>query len=1457
MSSFNVTDFDKEAFRALTLEEQATAAVRLETQLGEAFRREQQLQSTVTSHVFKSIAEDADRTARRAAVYKTMGAMEGVTADDVIAQSRAFEDRANQAFIQSQFDQETLSGLELDKWRSMASGETLHSQAQGIEERDISAKVEKIKADQMKLQKALDDATKGNTNVANELESTQRDLEEARIAFHEVQANMAKGEATSDDLGQAITKVSTLQNKVRELGHTAITAEKVLAGAGVVVDKGAKAGRALEESLEALLVYDKSNWAINKSINITMGAIKAYTDPWTGLVKDIGKIKDIMATSYDEFARLAVEGGELSKYLLEVNRITEEEVFKSKAILEKQTREISDIIGSGLSEEEQLAKMLTKTSKWMTPTWRLLAARKAEAWGLIDGIEAGIFRNFLFRLKGGLELAINILATVPRFIIYKIIEKTFGSIATEVAIESIATLARLSIAKAASHLAPEVQTIMLLAYAVWDIKNVHNITEWTVDMLSFIGCGLLPVDGLTLDGYDKFSQPGTPGKGEGPEKLWQIDHEELQTGLDFWAKYFIEYNAELHGKPKPVYVPYKPFKGITRRVGKYIDLSVNPHLYDTIGEIEACQALEKSLDLGELVDERGELTGVDAGGQMTSNLFPRIPGTVRNLLNFPLYKNTVAWPNRDGVFVQTEGFFTEDNIDPKTVEAFKYWMNTGFWGPVFTNPTALPADRAAAAETNKADYQRFLRPQKDDPLVWIDVKDWADNNAGKRAIIRQEMHGITLDVLKKEMTTDYPIEPQGEFDVTYNSSDNQSTLDFVESIFKATGRYPYTPSSRRFYNDVIMNKKTTYVEIMTGPAGILQIPTRRASTQAEIHLYSTVVDQIEAYMKALETTQESIEQAWDAVAKDTLWQAYIDNTTPRTEWQYITKLKVLLIVELETNTLIMSGNKKNKLIEEFGKKVYKAGIPLNTNRFHRTSFMAYLNQLVYSDRTTQTIESELEKKTGSKVVFSALLTTVESPSDLWAATIKGIKTIGKDTVDLPVLFGDFHCRVIVVDLERPACFVIFKETKKFWEYAIDADISGAEFSSVKRDATGHYKLKSLTGPEAVLKGIKELYDDSDTFLLHRGFLRVWKAFQSHIDKMMSDIYLRFDIKDVMITGHGAGAAIAQIACLEFPSVPSKKFKPEKPSTSNSGFIPIPGTNPVTLQRPHAYLFASPPVGDTKFAWHFNNLTAESVEVHIDGDVATMMPPFLLPSSTYSGMKGVTTLDDVLGLTDASQLSGGVGLLNRVYQFGNFPQMDLRQFMTDGKVNWGKVGGQAVSLATSLSQHRAMRGAGVFMVLSYLDTSSHVDEFHTDPGNSRGSLDILTHAVLETEAVRARHDLDHIVAKLQKVSEENPDLFEAIDKEEKASWDESSQIHDTNIFQFPPKLPPVPVAGKRPGKVVAIGRTKRPCPPGSVCTLDDLDPDSIVMIPDHEKIRHKEQQRRRAKKKMKKTENDYL
>ena len=315
---------------------------------------------------------------------------------------------------------------------------------------------------------------------------------------------------------------------------------------------------------------------------------------------------------------------------------------------------------------------------------------------------------------------------------------------------------------------------------------------------------------------------------------------------------------------------------------------------------------------------------------------------------------------------------------------------------------------------------------------------------------------------------------------------------------------------------------------------------------------------------------------------DMLWDLYIrDTQSTRTLWGYISKIRTLLLIETQQNVNVMSGVRKAKIWERWITSIKKTGIPLNTNRYNRLLFVGKLNQLVYSKTLSRSSEIEDEiVRTGGEILENILITTgslAEVVTNVWAKTIerKSITSL-TDIVDVPVFFGDMHCRIIVVQKPKVTCFVVFRGTTNAWEWVVDLDFTGAEYGEIVNGKTpGTFEMKLKT----IEDGNAGIFESPDTFTLHRGFLRAWLAFKPEVTRRLLDIYKTYPVEDVIVTGHSLGAGITQIACLEIPSIPVGRGQ------TIVGFH-----NPVFYRRPHAYMYASPAVGDKRFAWHFANQT---------------------------------------------------------------------------------------------------------------------------------------------------------------------------------------------------------------------------------------------------------------------------
>ena len=1317
------------------------------------------------------------------------------------------------------------------------------------------------------------------------IELARKNAEEAiKIATAKYESLVSDSAAASERYTRAVTKIIHFHDnrdpnvpltpeEIEELDK--LRDEMVDAGNAVEAAKGAASIQksllqriidAARAAIDAAEVYDASTFVVNKVIRAIGKELAEYVAIFDKFAGQMKRVMTIVSKGYEALADSLLVGKDITKFLAEVNNVTEEVVKEGKGRMKKQMAAIQRIMAEEgkLPGEEISEKVLAEASKWMSPSWRLIASFDEDLRAVIDGWKtAATLGEFFLELGRSAAFVIKSVVRVNLAIAFKGIELAVGVRSATAIIETSTAMLELTGELAGKIFSAEIQALAVLFYGFIDAFRVHNFGSWENDMASFIlTSGVVDkMDGLRITQYPKFSKLVSDVSTGNPSKMWEIDHREYKTVLDFWGKLFVTEQNHLFGTQN-VYKAYEDYAGITRIPGRYIDPKNHP--YDSEEELSKCRKIVNELDIGTLVDKSGHATGVDPYGALVSDVLPAVTGLVPNFSSFPVYENTVVWPNRDGVFMQTKGNFTEKSVDPNIVEIWKGWIVSGAWGPVYTNTHSSAKTKHDAIQTNLRDLRAYMVPHQDDPLAWANCKDWADANAGIKNIMKQNMHGITLAKLLDEMKTDYP-EAHKHFDpfptgipvFTF-----QDSIDFVLYMFQRSGRYPFTPKAQEVYDKIINEGSTNYLERTSVGSrdNFVFLKSVRKSTPAEITLAGNIKREYGLYIQNLRDKHQSIEDAYRNAAKEILWSTYIADTSPRTMWGYISKIRTLLMAEIQQTVNLMVGDRKAKIWEEYLKIINKVGIPLNTNRYHRLAFVGKFNQLVYatSEETERRLEKQIEKK-GGKLLVNKLITTGLSSLDTttWAIDVaKGSVLLPYNIkMDFPVYFGDIHCRIIVIENPKQTSFVVFRGTTNFWEWVVDLDFTAAEYGSIQPgENPGEYKLSLASKADTATGDIDRLiHGDPDHFALHRGFLRCWLAFKPTIEKTIKEIYKKYSIQDVIITGHSLGAGIAQIACLEFPSVPRQK------QVGTVAIVPtlysqLSGKPPIQeyeYVRPHAYMYSSPAVGDSRFGWHFSNQTSESGHVYVDGDVVTMIPFMLLPSyDTWGHQIHLESINDVLAIAGNDRGASATiwSLVSRMFRLGNLPpDLNPMRWTTNGEIDIEKVTNGVLELNLALNKHRAIRGGGVFIRLDR-ELEGIMSETSHDQGSSDSALLVVSKGVTSgLENMKRAHSIDNVVAALDRVALLNPDIFDVIDKEEFPTW---ADVPGSNI---PPAINPVPAELERllkSGHIIGTAKTTKRYAKWQIVSKQDVDPDSISMVPVQEMVLTQQQhvqQRTRAKK----------
>ena len=1356
---------------------------------------------------------------------------------------------------------------------SHASDELLRATATGPREIASKAVQAAIDEHQQTVDKIIKDIADGEKSLADnttlidstvaEIDTTLAATDEANRVWNHLRdigadaEEIREAEAEVDRLSLILSRAVETSDKLYKI------IEKTKTGLFSLKSKLQTANQLLQKAK----IYEGGSKVTNAVIKQVAETIASYTDPLMKFGKSMEDSFKIIQGGYTKLAEDLIEGGDTSRFLEDVNRLVEGKEKKLTERMKGQIKELDDLIAQGGPEGEELTdSILSKTAEWMSPSWKMKAAELEEIISFVESLKRASVLDVIIAIGKGLALIVKTIVRIPLYVGLRALEYTVGREVATGIVKAIGSVIDVSMELVHAFMSPSTQAALFAAYGFYDAFHVHNFGAWINDMVSFIITGALVdrLPRLRLLQYPLTSKPVSPKKGtHDPEKMWQIDHKELAFEIDFWGKAYLDESARVRRTKPKQYKKYQNFGGIRRIPGRYIDL--NNHPYDTQDEIDQCIHIENSLNLNTLVDETGELTGVDVGGHLTSNLMPKRKGFVRNLINFPLYKSGVHWPNRDGEFIQTQGADNSRSMDPSVYNIWTKYVTSGRYGLVYNHPKSSMETKQKAIKTNQRDYVRYLHPDINDDLEWGDLKTWAKSNSGKVKIISQDMHKVTLDVLEQEEKTDIKELPGMEFHEAALLLQNQDSLDFVEYQFLHTGRYLFTPQSHVFYNRVIHEKKVkiargSWVSMGTSVPVFHREVKIRDAKPPEIAKYTRIVKQLELYKTALLNKYNSIGDAWDAALTESLWDAYIEDTSPRNMWGYIQKVRPLLIAELQHQTNVLLGTHKAEIWAKYMKSVTQLRVPLNTNRYHRLAFVGRFNQLVYSTDTerTETITSEIEQL-GGNILENQLFTTGLTKGDTvsWAKefvrTAIHIPTLNQ--LDIPLYFGKIHCRVIVIDKPKQTCFIVFRGTTNFWEWLVDADFSGAEYGTIKlADHPGHYSLDVSSKSETVVGDLEDIfYSDPDHFALHRGFLRCWMAFKPKLVPYLEKLYERHEIQNVIVTGHSLGAGITQIACLELPSLPVRSYN--KPSSlALMGGIQ-PSKSQVKYYRPHAYMYSSPAVGDRRFTWHFLNQTSESAHVFIDGDLITMIPPFLMPSAeTWGPMGKISFLEDLKFVSsgDAGATATIWTMISNVFKVENVSN-PLAWMIRKGQLDKNKIQDKVLELFIAYNKHKADKGGGIFFRLDS-DLSGDVFETSADPGSTIGAVQTLVNMLSNFSVANLKryHSIDNVVDTLDKVASKHPDLFSVIDKEENPTWDDVVNIK-------PPKLNPVtPSVEKqiRKGTLIAVARSRKRYLPYQIVAREDVINESIVRVKDTDEFSrcHARQVKRRKIRKI--TEGDY-
>jgi hypothetical protein len=1180
--------------------------------------------------------------------------------------------------------------------------------------------------------------------------------------------------------------------------------------------------------------YDPSAIAFRKSVEIADDLI----EPLKIIGPKLGRVGDILFDGYQKYIRDFMKTGDAELYYERVVGKVGELAKPQIARMESEIKAYENLVRTG----EPAEALYALTAGFMSPSWRLFASTMDE-FQLLRELSSFKFEiEFLFNGVRWILFALKSVVRVSGSIGLGILEglgSLTGKLGSRVALAvSEASLAWFEFMgnMALKLLAPEIQAFLIGAALIRDAFTARNVYQFLDDAIQMIpGGSLINIDALKIHEYPEFSQQAKHVNGDetippddpmNASNLSLLDTLEIHGTLNFWGAQYIKI-MQKKGHKYPDYKFWTPPKILMRVPGKYIRKGGGK--FDTAQQYEDCERLESELEYGELVDETGRLSPKDNGNHLVSGSFPKSKkkDIVRNLVDFPLYSNTAYWPPIGGSPYQIKGMFVKDEIDPTIAGTFEKWVTDGTWGPTYNTSKVLET-RRKAAETNKADYEAFLNPKPNDPNVWIDIKLWVQNNRGTRAVFAKSMYSMRLDQLDAEMARYDDVNDSTSFwnIVSMDTRAGANTLNFIESVFHNTGRYPATKNAFEFYNRVIDDNQVLVFEMKTNPGGFPpQIPFTytRDPQSGEVAKYKRIKNMIIKYRQALVDYKDDIDKVWTHLIESVIYPEYIlDTKRDRTPWGYINKYKMLLFNELQGVTQVYLLDQRTKVWKAWLKYMAKVHIPLNINSYQRAKFMGVLNQLVYAtnEGKINEIETAIRKQVGD--FESHLVTTGLTSEDkkTWAAHLAQTADIIKGKADLSVLFGNIHCQVITIQKPKPTVFVIFRGTTNAFETLVDLDFSGADFAKLVPDGHGGFEAHVFQERDSTIGSVKKLiWGEGDNFSVHRGFLRAWLALKPKVLHYVTESYRKYNIQDVMISGHSLGAAIAQVCCLEFPGF--ARIDPVMQFGAQGSTV---------YQRPHAYLFSSPNVGDARFSSKFQEQVSESIHLWNDGDVITMIPPFLIPNETNWAQESSNTKTELEALfrSDGNAWANSIAVINYLLGASNVPPIirPFAWFKSDGSFDIEKIYANIGIIYQAWNQHRAIRGGGLFIRLDQIGNGKNNIEQPYDMGNSIDTLKtLLNNVTSKKKNIATLHSLDNVLKNLDGMVAKHPDAFSEIDGK-MPSWADVNPV-------VPGKLSPVPQNIEdllNEAVVIGFAHTKRKYEPFQIVDKNDVDQSRAVAIP---------------------------
>ena len=1196
----------------------------------------------------------------------------------------------------------------------------------------------------------------------------------------------------------------------------------------VHADKAVKDAAGLEKAAQDAFDASKLKKAgdvLNTILKHTVVDIKKQWDNIKNLSKRFKTAGDIMIKGYTRYFARFAQGAEMKSDIYLAHALG----FADSAAL-NESREFKKSLERALAIEDKV-EMEKALTRFLTPSSRLIITSQAEFKAVMEEERFFPFTKF-FNYIG---IAVKDVARVPLYAGLRALEATVGrEIASGLAV-IFDSIIGISIDLIDFALGPVVLVIVLFGYTVIDLVKDGCTWKFVDDFLSHFYLSLESVGGIGLKLKEYKDDTTLVSKAKSHQlTLMEFDSKELAMVLDFWGNEYIKL-SKADGFNYPAYVPLTRFQGIQKIPGKYINLKDSQHPYDTDAEIEECKHLEA------LVDMNAQGSDDFKSKSLLETWLPRKHGYVRNLRYFPVYENTMQWPDtHKGIAVQQGGNFSKNDIDDTIVKCFMLWVDAGTHGPIYNTSKNKENQRTAIAD-NKADLAQWLDPKVTSPLAWNELKVWVRSLRGKKGIMLSDMIRLAPELWLKEWDTDLDVKDRTFFPKELHSGKHMTDIGYKE-LRNTTGRYTYRPRDRKFLEEAIAGKlmvikgysfpyapyPSTAKEIYsfggfgTNDAGFYAY--YRTTTPAERKVYAGILKNGTDWKAEFEKKSQESAAEWRDHIKRKIWKDYVQSEKPtRTKWSYISRHRNFFIEQLQYVCNAMAGKQRTQEWIKFMKLKAGSHIPLQMSGVHRVNFMGMFAALAYPGKVSVDAKFLADiKKKFKGILKNDLVTTYRQWKNWnWAKSIEDVIISKKSVHDYPIMFGDLAARCFV--LKDPCVLVIaVKGSTDVSDWTINLDFSTGHFVKVNHDKSKN-TVDLESEPNDSKKKPSQLVNDPNMMTVHRGFLRAAKALAPGIKELMGKYFKdpAFDIQNIFITGHSLGGAIASLLPFMLPRLPMKHSAEVKLGS---------------FKNPNVYMFGCPAVGDERYGKQFNTWAGESAQVWIDGDIIVSLPPFLLPDAKQSKSSFDTAIRSIETIgASGFGLAGLLWAIHEVVNVGNLPtQFDLSKLFNKMKsFDRDKLLNLVSDVFKAANDHRAVRAGSVFMRLDGL-TDYEFNETMYDTGNSDSLFHVIATNPHAADFLAKNHKIENIVGLLKEVAGQHPELFD-INSDKIPSWADGGDIN--------PDDPDNPGKDKKVTKeiadelmngtarIIGYGKSKHWHKPWSIIPNSDVGQETFVFMSD--------------------------